>query len=159
MSVSLLLVPLSMAAVAGLEKLRHGVEVDSEQRVCRVVTRLKDASVLQDALRDTGAVVQGEDPVLRARWKDVRAEFTRDAGNDGVWMAHLDGAVDEERAVRIVAEIDRAYGSRVQAAVLDRIERQAAAARMRVESRTLEEDSSVTLVLSVESGRGEGGHP
>jgi hypothetical protein len=87
---------------------------------------------------------------LLIRWTGMAARFDRDPA--GVWSAHFDGDVDEQRAREVVGLIDAAYGRRVQAAVLQRLRERAPAAGLRLESETVEDDASVTLVLTVQQG-------
>jgi len=150
MSISLLLVPLAVATATAWEMAHAEPEVNG-QRVCRVETRMRDVTLLQAALGDTGAAVRQEDGVLLAQWQDVEARFSRDPEDpQQIWAAHLTGQVDEARAVEIVQAIDRAYGRRVQAAVVERVKQRSGSAGMRLLSESMADDESVTLVLAVE---------
>lgn len=147
MSVSLILLPLAVAAVATA----HGVTAGRNQDgrvVCQVQTRMRDETLLAAALRDTDAVVATDHGGLTADWAGVRAVFQR--GEDGVWSAHFTGEVDERRAVEVVRAIDAAYGRQVQRAVLERLRQQAPAAGLRLESEEVTEDAAVRLVFAVE---------
>ena len=150
MSISIILVPLAVAAVAAWEGARQDDSVPG-QRICHVGTRMRDETLLIAALRDTRAETSRIGADLIADWHSVRATFQR--GTDGVWSAHLTGNVDEEGAMAIVREVDRAYGSQVQQAVVRRLRDQAPAAGMRVESQNVEDDMSVTMVLAVDGSR------
>ncbi|RAK28362.1 hypothetical protein B0I29_120130 [Actinoplanes lutulentus] len=112
---------------------------------------MRDAELLLAALQDTSANTSRHELDLVADWQGVRAVFSR--GEDGIWTAHLTGQVDEERALGIVREVDRAYGRQVQQTIIRRLHDQAPAAGMRLESQTVEEDMSVTMVLAVGNGR------
>ena len=148
MSVSLILVPLAVAAVSAAHGVRSARD-DRQQVVCQVQTRMRDASLLAAALRATGAEVTVEDRKIVAAWKGVRARFT--LNQDEIWEAHFTGAVDEARAVEIVHAIDAGYGLQVQRAVLERLREQAPAAGLRLESESVAADSSVRLVFAVEA--------
>ena len=149
MSVSIVLLPLAIAAVSAWQASRQ--EVDAEGRtVCHVQTRMKDQDLLGAALRDTHADVSAVTDKLVARWLGVDAEFKRDA--QGIWQADFTGDVDVDRASAVVAAIDVAYGRQVQQAVLARLRHRAPAAGMSIASETIEEDNSVTLVLNVGGG-------
>jgi hypothetical protein len=111
---------------------------------------MRDGALLAQALQDTGAAVTSSTDSLEISWTDVTARFDRD--QDGVWSAHFGGDVDEARARELVGAIDSAYGRRVQSAVLDRLRERAPAAGLRLDSETVEADSSVTLVLTVDRG-------
>lgn len=146
MSVSIVLVPLALAAIGAWQAARQ--EVDHEGRtVCHVQTRMKDQSLLGASLRDTQAVVTVSPSGLVAHWQGVEAEFVRD--EQGVLQAHFSGEVDAERASTIVAAIDAAYGRRVQQEVLARIRSRVPLAGMSLASETVDEDGVVSLVLNV----------
>ncbi|MDQ4031507.1 MAG: hypothetical protein M3332_04260 [Actinomycetota bacterium] len=150
MSISIILVPLAVAAVAALHSSRRDQD-DNGRTVCHVGTRMRDENLLGDALSDTGAIVTRTSPnQIRAAWRGVDTDFTRDS--DGIWSAHLVGEVDEERARSIVAGVDVAYGRRVQSAVLAKLRERAPAAGLYLQSENVEEDSSVTVVLTVQQG-------
>lgn len=150
MSVSIVLLPLAVAAVSALHT-RWRDRDDAGRTVCHVGTRMRDEGLLGAALADIGAVVTHRSPdALTAAWQGVTAEFTRDA--DGIWAAHLTGEVDDARAADIVAAIDAAYGRQVQAAVLARLRERAPAVGLRLQSETVADDASVTMVLTVEQG-------
>lgn len=149
MSVSIVLVPLAIAAISAWQAGRQ--EVDSEGRtVCHVQTRMKDQGLLVAALRATHADVAVSSDSLAARWQGVDATFQRD--DQGIWHANFTGDVDVERASSIVTAIDVAYGNQVQQAVLAKLRERAPAAGMSVVSETVEADDSVTLVLNVGAG-------
>ncbi|GAA1195157.1 hypothetical protein [Pseudonocardia alaniniphila] len=149
MSISLVLLPLAIAAVTAVHTAK-GSGVDAQGRnVCEVGTRMRDTGLLAEALTDVGAGVRVENPhQLTASWHGVTAYFARD--HEGTWSAHLTGEVDESRARGIIASIDSAYGRRVQAAVLARLRERAPLAGLQVESETVSADDSVALVLSVQ---------
>jgi hypothetical protein len=149
MSVSLVLVPVAIAAVTAWQASR--TDPDEQGRlVCHVGTRMRDAGLLAAALADTGAAVREESGELVADWLGVQARLSR--GADGIWSAHLVGDVDDARAVGIVTAVDAAYGRQVQTTVLARLRERAPAAGMRLESETIGHDASVTMVLMVEGG-------
>ncbi|MFI7518635.1 hypothetical protein [Micromonospora globbae] len=147
MSVSLILLPLAVAAVAAAHGATAGRDQDGRV-VCQVQTRMRDESLLTAALADTAAVVAADRDAITADWAGVRAVFQR--GDDGIWSAHFTGDVDERRAVEIVGAVDAAYGRQVQRAVLERLRAQAPAAGLRLESEEVTEDASVRLVFAVE---------
>ncbi|MEV5690899.1 hypothetical protein [Micromonospora globbae] len=147
MSVSLILLPLAVAAVAAAHGATAGRDEDGRV-VCQVQTRMRDESLLTAALADTAAVVAADRDAITADWAGVRAVFQR--GDDGIWSAHFTGDVDERRAVEIVGAVDAAYGRQVQRAVLERLRAQAPAAGLRLESEEVTEDASVRLVFAVE---------
>ncbi|MEV6924266.1 hypothetical protein AB0M46_07120 [Dactylosporangium sp. NPDC051485] len=144
MSVSLILIPLAIAAAAA----HAGLSKGKDATVCQVQTRMRDAGLLAAALRESRAAVASEDGVLVADWAGVRARFARDERQ--IWTAHFTGDVDEARAVDIVRAVDAAYGRQVQQAVLARLTERAPAAGLRLESRSVTPDRAVRLVFAVE---------
>lgn len=149
MSVSIVLVPLAIAAISAWQASHQ--EADSEGRtICHVQTRMKDQGLLVAALRATKADVAVLPDSLVAHWQGVEASFQRD--DQGIWQANFTGDVDVDRASSIVAAIDVSYGNQVQQAVLAKLRERAPAAGMSVASETLEADNSVTLVLNVGAG-------
>ncbi len=147
MSISVVLVPLAIAAVVAAQ----GAVARRDQQgrvVCQVQTRMRDETLLAAALHDTAAVVGVDRDTITADWAGVRASFQRDP--EGIWTAHFTGEVDEDRAVEVVRAIETAYGRQVQRAVLERLRQQAPAAGLRLESEQVTEDASVRLVFAVE---------
>ena len=146
MSVSLVLVPLAFAAVSAYKAATAAPDGESPT-VCHVTTRLRDERLLAQALTDTGAEVAQQRDRVVADWQGVQAVFTRD--DLGIWQVALTGEVTTDSAQGIVAAVDAAYGVRVQQEVLARIRSRAAESGMAVESERVEQDRSVTLVLTV----------
>lgn len=149
MSVSIVLVPIAIAAISAWQASKSETDVQG-RTMCQVGTRMRDEALLVAALRDTHAAVTTPGDTLVADWAGVRAEFGRDA--DGIWQAHFTGDVDEERAVGIIQAIDQAYGLQVQRAVIEKLKQRAPAAGMSVVSERVETDDSMTLVLEVGAG-------
>lgn len=146
MSVSIILVPMAIAAISAWQASKS--ETDAQGRtLCKVSTRMRDAGLLAAALADTQAVVGSSVGTLSADWAGVRAEFTRDEA--GIWQANFTGDIDEERAVGVISAIDKAYGVQVQRAVIERLKQRAPAAGMVLVSERVEADDSMTLVLEV----------
>ncbi len=154
MSVSLILIPLAVAAVTAAHGARSARD-GSGRIVCQVQTRMRDEHLLAAALRETQAVVTTSVDEVVAQWDGVRASFVRDA--DGAWAAHFTGQVDESRAIGIVQSIDAGYGRQVQRAVLERLRERAPAVGLRLESEVAAEDASVRMVFAVgQEGRHAG---
>ncbi|MFT4471244.1 hypothetical protein ACMX2H_15180 [Arthrobacter sulfonylureivorans] len=158
MSVSVLLIPAAIAAVAAVNaaidnkaknnETNKAAEVEAVPQV-QVRTRMRDLNLLQDALADTQAeVVRVEEDSLEAAWTDATAVFNRDS--EGIWQVHFSGEdVDRPRAAEIVQAIDEAYARRVQQAVVRKLRERAHTAGLELASETVEEDQSVTMVLNV----------
>lgn len=158
MSVSVLLIPAAIAAVAAVN-----AAIDNKAKNCetnttaedeavpqvQVRTRMRDLDLLQDALTDTQAdVVRAAEDSLEAAWTDATAVFDRDS--EGIWQVHFSGEdIDRQRAAEIVQAIDEAYARRVQQAVVRKLRERAHTAGLELASETVEEDQSVTMVLNV----------
>ncbi|ROT32163.1 hypothetical protein [Micromonospora sp. HM5-17] len=154
MSVSLLLVPVALAAATTVAGLASGRD-DDGRVVCEVQTRMRDENLLAAALRETGAAVTVRGHEIAVAWQGVQATFRRD--QNGIWTASFTGEVDESRAIEIVRAVDAGYGRQVQRAVLDRLRERAPAAGLRLESEQTMEDEAVRLVFAVREGvRGAG---
>jgi hypothetical protein len=145
MSVSLLLVPLALAGAAAVQAAAERKE--SGRTVVQVQTRMRDVTLLADALRDTGATVTSGPDNVTAVWDEQAVAFARDPA--GVWAAHATGMAGD-MAVALITVVDQAYGRRVQQAVLERLRDRASEAGLRLESETAQPDASVRLVFEVE---------
>lgn len=143
MSVEVLLIPAAMAAYSMWKAAR--VEDNSDRKVCVVQTRLRDDTLLEQALQDLGADVHSDGTAIQAHWVGVSARFQR--SQEGVLSAHFEGEVDAARADEIALAIDEAYARRVQAAVYERIKARASEMNLTVESETVNDDHSITVVL------------
>ena len=75
--------------------------------------------------------------------------FTFKKNPQGIWAARFPAGTSVEVAEQIIGQIDKAYGIEVQAEVLRKIKERAPQSGMTLESETINEDSSVTLVLAV----------
>ncbi len=154
MSVEILLVPLALAAahavvaVAGM--VTAGVDDDGEERkACVVQTRLKHPGLLVEALHSVGAKAKAHsDGSVTGTWEGINFSFVHH--EDGTLSAHFDADVDVERARELILATDAAYAKQVQQAVAQRVRERAGALGMSVESETVGEDESVTLVLNVD---------
>jgi hypothetical protein len=154
LSVQILLIPLALAAahaavaVAGV--VTAGVDERGEERkICVVQTRLKHPGLLVEALRTVGATATAEaDGSVSGRWEGIAFRFVHH--DDGTLSAHFDADVDVERARELILATDAAYAKAVQEAVRRRVKERAGQLGMTVESETVGEDHSVTLVLNVD---------
>lgn len=160
MSVSLLLVPAVIAAVAGTASAGAGGAAatlasgwrDPGTRALTVATRMRDLGILTEAVAQIGGrVAHANSDELTATVGDLHLEMHR--GADGIWAAHIDAdrAVTVGEANELMLALDRAYLARVQQVVADRIRQNADAAGFRVVSDTREADESVRIVLQATS--------
>ena len=149
MSLTLVLVPLSIAAAAATQGRRaRRADVGSSHEV-RVESRMRDETLLVVSLQDLGATVRrADDGALLVDTAGGGLTMRRDAA--GLWNACFTGEWRPEGARALVESLDRAYGLRVQQAVIRRLEERAPAAGMRISSQSIDDDRVVTLVMEVE---------
>ncbi|MFC6009563.1 hypothetical protein [Nocardia lasii] len=144
MSISLILVPIAIGAVAKAA----AAHSSPDAATCTVSTRLRDRRLLALALADTGGRVTDTGPdAIDVEWERLAAQLRRDT--DGIWQAHFTGTTDEQECVASIMRVDTAYGRRVQAEVLNRVRERAPEAGMTLVSETANTDASVTMVLEV----------
>lgn len=171
MSVTLLLIPAALAAatVAGtagtagvlsmLGGERAGGEIEREDEVAtaaprpvEVRTRMKDPTLLADALRALGATgVESVEGDILAEVDGIALRLSRTP--DEVWQIHaerVDGfELAEADAVALAERLDAAYAAEVQRAVAARIRARADAAGFELSSETRDDDDTLTMVLTV----------
>jgi len=151
MSISIVLIPLAFAAIAAA-KASSTSDDQTGTVACQVRTRMRDPKLLQDALVGIGARLQSvSDSTIEFALDNNLTAMSRD--DAGIWSAHFAPGIDAESALATVRTIDEAYGRRVQSEVLKRLRERAPFAGLRVESETIEDDSSVVLMLSVLDGQ------
>ncbi|WP_104164126.1 hypothetical protein [Cryobacterium sp. N22] len=164
MSVTLILLPLALAAAAaaggvgaiGAAVTAKGGNADEHARPeIRVRTRMKDSTLLTDALTNLGATAID---VSRTR---VTAEvdgvsLTMTLTEDAVWEAHVEGLdgrdVTVVSATELLQRLDTEYAGMVQQAVAEKIRARAEGSGFELVSETREADDTVTMVLNVRAG-------
>ena len=149
MSLSLVLIPLSIAVAAASQARQiRPSDVEAGNEV-RVESRMRDETLLVVSLQDLGATVRrADDGVLLAKTPDRALTMRRDAA--GLWNACFAGTWTPDGARAFVEDLDRAYGLQVQRAVIRRLEERAPEAGMRITSQSVDDDRVVTLVMEVE---------
>ncbi|MDT0223760.1 hypothetical protein [Gordonia sp. AC31] len=148
MSISIVLVPVAIAAVSAWRASRPERDPVTGRTVIGVQTRMRDTGLLTLALSDMQAQVhQHQDGSLIAQWQNTQAHFHQDP--DGVWQVDFTGAIDTDSATSIVTAIDAAYGRQVQQAVLARLRERAPLAGMNVASESTDDTGTITLVLDI----------
>lgn len=172
MSVTLLLIPVALAAAAvagttgaagalsmlgGEQAASHGGpggragESDGARPVT-VQTRMKDRGLLADALRTLGASElsdTGDEVAAVVGGLAVRLSRTPEE----IWQLHLERVDGHElstaEATSFAQSLDVAYAAEVQRAVAARIRERADAAGFELTSETRDEDDTLTMVLTV----------
>ena len=162
MSVTLVLIPLALAAAAAaggvgaigatvMAKSSGSAESGPAPAV-RVRTRMKDSTLLADALSNLDAT---DVSVTRSRVVATvdGVSLTMTVTDEGVWEAHvesLDGrTVTEAAATELVQRLDASYAAMVQQAVAEKIRLRAEGSGFDLVSETREADDTVTMVLNV----------
>lgn len=148
MSIELILLPMAVAAFSAWQA-KSGAD-EAGRHFVAVHTRMRDGRLLKAALADTGATIADQRDVIVAAWGETQGRFTRD--QQGIWSVHFPGETRYEMATTLIAKVDAAYGLQVQHEVLARLRDRAPQAGMEIESESVENDHSVTLVLNVNSG-------
>ncbi|PWC06375.1 hypothetical protein [Mycetocola zhujimingii] len=161
MSVTLVLLPLALGAAAaagGVGALGAVITAANGRAVnsgsgsspeVRVRTRMKDSTLLADALSGIGATAV-EVSQTRVTAEVNRAVLTMSLTDDGVWEAHVEGhSVTVASATELVERLDAEYAERVQQAVAEKIRMRADGAGFDLVSETRESDDTVTMVLNV----------
>lgn len=150
MSAEILLIPLALAALTALQVARREERerVESEpQYVWSVTTAMKDAALIRAALRDLGLTASWEGEVAGLIVGGWRVALVPQEGRYGVL---LEEGITREEALTFATTLEQAYTRCVQAAVLTRIQVQAAQSGLRVVGQQRNPDRSVTLTLRVE---------
>ncbi len=160
MSVTLVLLPIALAAAAAAggggalgagATAKNTASSGGRPAEIRVRTRMKDSTLLADALTGLGATAVD---VSRSR---VTADIdgvalTMTLTDDGVWEAHVesdDREVTVVSATELLQRLDAAYAAGVQQAVAEKIRLRAVDAGFDLVSETRETDDTVTMVLNV----------
>jgi hypothetical protein len=167
MSVSIILIPAAIAALASMAAggagaagvgvgiagaIRSITGGANEPTTMEVRTRMKDRGLLSEALEDLGAVDVEVGDQVAATIDGIN--LVMQSTPEGVWAATFtakDGKTDvtTAQATKLAERLDAAYAARVQTAVAARIREKAGDAGLDLVSETVQEDDSLTLVLNV----------
>jgi hypothetical protein len=143
MSLAIILIPVAMAAYASWQ-----ARAEAGSHNCLVETRWRHVGLLTHALEDLGAEnISSTADSTSATINGVATTLSR--GENGIMTAHfaLDMKVDD--AVAIVNEVDSAYTRRVQDAVYRRIHTRVTELGYELDSETVDDDETITLVVNV----------
>ncbi|TFD57697.1 hypothetical protein E3T39_13000 [Cryobacterium suzukii] len=157
MSVTLILLPIALAVAAaasgvgvlGAAVTAKGKDGDESRPAIRVRTRMKDSTLLADALGNLGA------SAIDVAGSRVTAEvdgitLTMTLTDDTVWEAHVEGRdVTVVSATELLQQLDTEYAALVQQAVAEKIRARAKGSGFELVSETREADDTVTMVLNV----------
>jgi hypothetical protein len=147
MSLEIILIPLAIALITKAQsKTKEDYRSASSHQVA-VETRMKNLELLQNAMRNIGCTTTMQESEISASLNSLN--FTFKKNSQGIWAATFEAGTTFEDAEQIIGQIDKAYGIEVQTEVLRKIKERAPQSGMTLESETINEDSSVTLVLAV----------
>ena len=146
MSVTFILIPLALAAVAD-HKARKGAAEDGHH-VVEIQTRMRDAELLEQTLTDLGWASELQGETIAATSGEGAVTFVMD--EEGTLQARFAEGTQPEQAEAFLRELDAGYARRVQQAVYERLVGQAGAAGMVLESEHTDADESIVVTLRVE---------
>ena len=147
MSLEIILIPMAIAIVTAAHSRAKENDTNEASHQVGVETRMKNLELLQNAMRNIGCITTLQENEIAASLNSLN--FTFKKNSQGIWAATFVAGTTLEAAEQIIGQIDKAYGIEVQAEVLRKIKERAPQAGMMLESETINEDSSVTLVLAV----------
>lgn len=149
MSLEIILVPMAIAVIAAgraHSKVHENAPNASSHQVS-VETRMKNENLLQNAMRNIGCTTSMANGEIAASLNSIYFKFKKNS--QGIWSVNFVAGTSKEVAQQIIGKIDKAYGIEVQAEVVRKIRERAPQSGMTLESETINEDSSITLVLAV----------
>jgi hypothetical protein len=163
MSVTLILLPIALAAAAaaggagalGAVLTAKGSDsAGTAPAAVRVRTRMKDSTLLSNALTNLGATnITVSATRVTAETVIDGASLTMTLTDDGVWEAHVEGLDGTEitvaTATELLQRLDGEYAAMVQQAVAEKIRLRAESSGFDLVSETREADDTVTMVLNV----------
>ncbi len=147
MSLEIILIPLAIALVTKAQSKAKENSPNTSSHQVTVETRMKNLELLQNAMRNIGCTTTIRENEIAASLDSNSFSFKKNSQD--IWTARFVAGTSVEIAEQIIGQIDKAYGIEVQAEVLRKIKERAPQSGMTLESETINEDSSVTLVLAV----------
>jgi hypothetical protein len=160
MSVTLILLPIALAAAAaaggagalGAVMTAKGTDEAGPAPAIRVRTRMKDSTLLSQALTNLGATGITTSATRVTAVVDG-VSLTMTLTDDGVWEAHVEGRNGDDvtvaSATELLQRLDGEYAAMVQQAVAAKIRLRAESSGFDLVSETREADDTVTMVLNV----------
>jgi hypothetical protein len=137
--------PLVVAAAAAALKAAELRSANSG--FLNVETRMKNRDLVTASLQDMGYLVHTDgDSLVAQREEESLVLFKNE---EDLWVSQFSSGVSEEQAVDRLQELDKAYGKRVQAALVEKIQRRVSDSNMKVVSQQTNQDESVTMTLQV----------
>jgi hypothetical protein len=146
-SLEIILIPLAIGAVSAINAARDRKRDQSATSV-HVQTRMKDESLLLATLTEHGALVDMLEKGLNVSGFQG-LDFILRQGSDGLWSAIFPNETNQEQAVEVIRTLDAVYGLAVQTMVIKKLKERAQAHGMTIDSETVQDDASVTFVMTV----------
>lgn len=147
MSLEIILIPLAIALITkAVTNADENVPNASAHQVS-VETRMKNQDLLVNAMQRTGCTVTATQNEIAGNFHSILFTFKRD--ESGIWNATFVAGTTLQAATQIIQAIDKTYGLEVQSEVLRKIKDRAPQNGMTLESETINEDLSISLVLAV----------
>ncbi len=147
MSLEIILVPMAIALITKAHSKATENIPNAAAHQVGVETRMKNSTLLENAMKNIGCTTTVTPTEIAASLNSIFFSFSQN--RDGIWKANFVAGTSIDTAEQIIGQIDKAYGIEVQAEVLRKIKDRAPQTGMTLESETINEDSSVTVVLAV----------
>lgn len=147
MSLEIILVPMAIALITKAHSKATENTPNASTHQVVVETRMKNATLLANAMENIGCSTTITPTEIAASLNSIY--FTFSQNTDGIWKANFIEGTSVIAAEQIIGQIDKAYGIEVQAEVLKKIKDRAPQNGMTLESETINQDASVTVVLAV----------
>lgn len=139
--------PLVVAAAAAAIKAAELRSANSG--FLNVETRMKNRDLVSASLQDLGYLVQAEGQSLVAERQGESLVMFKN--EDDLWVSQFSSGVSEEHAIARLQELDKAYGKRVQAALVKKVQLRVSDSNMTLVNQQTNLDDSVTMTLQVYS--------
>jgi hypothetical protein len=147
MSLEIILIPMAIALITKAKANAEENVPNASAHQVSVETRMKNQDLLVNAMQSAGCTVTATQNEIAGNFHSILFTFKRDTA--GIWNATFVAGTTLQAASQIIQAIDKAYGLEVQSEVLRKIKERAPQNGMALESETVNEDSSISLVLTV----------
>lgn len=139
------LAPLAVgAAAAAIKALENR---SKSEGILRVETRMKNETMVAEAMERLGYEVERSDASLRGTAGESALTMSRNA--EGLWVGQFSAEKSQEDAVQVLTALDAEYGKLVQAALIKRLEERLPESNMKMVQQVRNEDQSITVMLTV----------
>ena len=151
MSAELIIIPLALAASFAFKAARER-KSDRENPdlmyAWRVATVMRDKALIEMALSELGLAPDWDGSIARLTAGGWRVGLVP---MDDRYYVLIEEGTTQEEAIGFASQIDATYSRCVQAAVVNRVQQQAAQAGLTISGQQRNSDDSITLTLQVGS--------